>query len=256
MAGPGIHQFPCLSDNYGVLMHDPHGKVTAAIDTPDAAPVRAALREKGWTLTHIFTTHHHQDHVAGHKELKAETGCTILGAAKDAHRIPGIDIKLNEGGAFQFGRHEVRVIETPGHTSGHISFWLPEAEIAFVGDTLFSLGCGRLLECGPEVMWSSLQKLMKLPPQTLLYCGHEYTLGNAKFALTIEPENEALQRRAEEVRRLRAESKPAVPSRMADELAANPFLRPSSPAIQQRLGLTGAPLAAIFAEIRRRKDVF
>lgn len=256
MTGLQIHQFLCRSDNFGVLIHEPESGLTAAIDTPDAAPIRAALTEKRWRLTHIFTTHHHGDHTAGHEELKAQTGCHIVGPAKEAGSIPGIDQKVSEGDEFSFGRQSVRVLETPGHTLGHITYYLPEAGVAFVGDTLFSLGCGRLLEGTPEMMWTSLQKLKALPSGTLIYCGHEYTQSNARFALSIEPENEALQNRAAEVDALRARGELTLPVTLSAEIAQNPFLRPDSPQIQARLGLVGQPLATIFAEIRRRKDRF
>lgn len=251
-----IHQFMCRSDNYGVLIHDEENNLTASIDTPDAEPVRRALQDKGWTLTHIFTTHHHGDHTAGHNALKSETGCTIIGPAKEAGNIPGIDRQVEEGAQIDFGNYVVRVLETPGHTLGHITYWIPDANVAFVGDTLFSLGCGRLFEGDAEMMWKSLQKLMLLPKETLIYCGHEYTRSNAAFALSIEPNNEALQRRAAEVEELRAAGRPTLPVSLAAELAQNPFLRPDSGEIQARLGMAGQPLATIFAEIRRLKDVF
>ena len=256
MAALQIHQFLCRQDNYGVLIHDAAHNVTAAIDAPDTEPVRAALAEKGWRLTHIFTTHHHGDHTAGHKALKAETGCHIVGPAKEAANIPGIDQQVAEGDSFTFGDYTVRVLETPGHTLGHVTYWLPEAQVVFAGDTLFSLGCGRLLEGDAAMMWHSLSKLRELPPETHVYCGHEYTKTNAAFALTIEPGNAALQKRAAEVEQLRSQQKFTLPVRLGDELAQNPFLRPDSLEIQQKVGLVGQPLATIFAEIRRRKDRF
>jgi hydroxyacylglutathione hydrolase len=256
MAALQIHQFLCRQDNFGVLIHDAAHGVTAAIDTPEAAPIRDALAAKGWRLTHILTTHHHGDHTAGHEALKAETGCHIIGPDKEAASIPGIDQTVAEGNNFSFGGLTVQVIETPGHTLGHVSYWLPEAKVAFVGDTLFSLGCGRLLEGDAAMMWNSLEKLKKLPPQTSIYCGHEYTKSNAAFALMIEPGNSALQNRAKEVNQLRAQDKLTLPVTLGDELAQNPFLRPDSAEIQEKLGLVGQPLATIFAEIRRRKDRF
>jgi hydroxyacylglutathione hydrolase len=256
MDGLEIHQFLCRQDNFGVLIHDAAHGLTAAIDTPDPAPIRAALAEKGWRLTHILTTHHHGDHTAGHAALKAETGCHIIGPRKEAASIPGIDAEVGEGDEFIFGGHGVQVIETPGHTLGHVTYFLPGAEVAFVGDTLFSLGCGRLLEGTADMMWASLQKLMALPPGTRIYCGHEYTLSNARFALTIEPGNAALQKRAREVEAQRANGAFTLPVTLSDEMAQNPFLRPHSSEIKERLGLVGQPLATIFAEIRRRKDRF
>jgi hydroxyacylglutathione hydrolase len=256
MPGLQIEQFLCGADNYGVLIHDASSGETAAIDTPELAPIQARLREKGRRLTHILTTHHHGDHVAGHEALRAETRCEIYGGARDRGRIPGMTRALGEGDIVRLGSHEARVIETPGHTLGHICYWFEKDGLLFAGDTLFSLGCGRLLEGGPEDMWRSLAKLSQLPPETLVYCGHEYTAGNAAFALTVEPGNAALKARAEEVRALRAASAPCVPSRLGDELAANPFLRPHSEEIQTRIGMKGHPPAAIFAELRRRKDSF
>jgi hydroxyacylglutathione hydrolase len=251
-----VHQFMCRSDNFGVLIHDPEFNVTASIDAPDARAIRHELQAKGWALTHIFTTHHHHDHTAGHQELKRETGCTIIGPEKESASIPGIDRLVREGDEFGFGSHKIRVIETPGHTLGHVTYWLPDDHLAFVGDTLFSLGCGRLLEGDGEMMWKSLQKIMALPPETQIYCGHEYSQSNAAFALTIEPGNARLQKRAEEIRNLRAQDRPTLPVLLEAELAQNPFLRADSAEIQKRLGLVGHPLATIFSEIRNLKDRF
>jgi hydroxyacylglutathione hydrolase len=251
-----IHQFPARSDNYGVLVHDPETGATASIDAPDAEAVLAALHEKGWELTHILTTHHHHDHTAGNAVLKRMTGCTIVGPAKEARGIPGIDVQVNEGDTVSVGNIKGKVIETPGHTSGHVSYYFADDAAVFVGDTLFSLGCGKLLEGDAKTMWASLAKLASLPPKTALYCGHEYTANNARFALTVEPENDALKTRAKEVEALAAKAEPALPTTIARELATNPFLRPSSPAIQKRLGMEGRPLAEIFGETRKRKDKF
>lgn len=256
MAELKIHQFICRSDNFGVLIHDDESGVTASIDTPDPDPIRRALAEKGWSLTHIFTTHHHGDHTAGHAALKSETGCIIIGPEKEADRIPGIDQRVSEGSKFSFGGHPLCVLETPGHTAGHVAYWLPDDNIVFVGDTLFSLGCGRLLEGDGATMWQSLQKLTALPKETLIYCGHEYSKSNAAFALSVEPNNVSLQERAEEIRELRDSNLPTLPVSLAAELAQNPFLRPDSPEIQERLDMVGHPLATIFSELRRLKDRF
>jgi hydroxyacylglutathione hydrolase len=194
-----IHQFACLSDNFGVLVRDAKAGVTASIDAPDASAVAAALKEKGWKLTHILTTHHHGDHTAGNLALKSETGCAIIGPRAEAAKIPGLDKAVGEGDTFTFGGHEVQVLDTPGHTAGHITYVFPSARVAFVGDTLFAIGCGRVIEGNAQMMWKSLKKLMALPKDTAVYCGHEYTQANARFALTIEPENAALQKRAKEV---------------------------------------------------------
>jgi hydroxyacylglutathione hydrolase len=249
-----IHQFPCLKDNYGVLIRDPEADLTASIDAPDAMAVRAALAEKGWRLTHILTTHHHADHTAGNLALKRETGCTITGPRGEAPRIPGLDKAVGEGDTIALGGFEVRVLDTPGHTIGHVSYWIPRAEAAFVGDTLFAMGCGRVLEGNYEMMWASLKKLAALPIDTRLYCGHEYTLANAKFGLTIEPENEALIKRAAVVEALRAEGKPTLPTSVGLELATNVFLRAHKTAIRIRLGLPAAADWKVFAEMRERKN--
>ena len=249
-----IHQFPCLSDNFGVLIRDADTGVVASIDAPDAKAVAAALAGQGWRLTHILTTHHHGDHTGGNLALKNDTGCTIIGPRGEAAKVPGIDKGVGEGDTFNLGGHEVRVLDTPGHTAGHISYWIASASVAFVGDTLFAIGCGRVIEGNAQMMWQSLQKLMALPGETSIYCGHEYTQANARFALTIEPENEALSKRAKEVDQTRAAGKATLPTTMGLELATNPFLRPHSAAIQKRLGMAGKPEWQIFAEIRERKN--
>jgi hydroxyacylglutathione hydrolase len=254
MAKLEIHQFPCLSDNFGVLIHDADAGITASIDAPDARTVADALKSRGWKLSHIFTTHHHHDHTGGNMELKRDSGCQIVGPRGEASKIPGLDAKVGEGDTVTFGSHELRVLETPGHTLGHITYWVPGASVAFVGDTLFAMGCGRVIEGDARMMWQSLQKLMDLPKETSIYCGHEYTLANAKFALTIEPENGALVRRAAEVEKLRAQGKPTLPTNIGLELETNPFLRPAVPAIRKRLGMEGNPDWQVFGEIRERKN--
>jgi hydroxyacylglutathione hydrolase len=251
-----VEQFPCRSDNFGVLIHDPDQRVTASIDAPEEEPIVARLKEKGWNLDRILTTHHHEDHVEANLALKRAYGCAITGPAKEADRIPGIDDRVSGGDSFRFGGYEVRVIDTPGHTIGHISYWLPGAGIAFVADTLFALGCGRIFEGTAEMMWNSLEKLAALPDQTVVYCGHEYTEANARFAVTIEPENPELMRRAEEVRRLRSEGAATLPTTIALEKSTNPFLRADEATVRARLGMDDAPAAEVFAEIRRRKDDF
>jgi hydroxyacylglutathione hydrolase len=254
MARLDIHQFPCLSDNYGVLIHDAGAGLTASIDAPDAETVKAALKAKGWKLTHILTTHHHADHTGGNAALKAETGCTIIGSRNEAAKIPGIDKQVGQGDTFAFGEHEVQVLDTPGHTAGHITYVIPSAKVAFAGDTLFAIGCGRVIEGNAQMMWESLKKLMALPKDTTVYCGHEYTQANARFALTIDPENAALQARAKEVEALRAAGKPTLPTTIGVELETNPFLRPHVPAIRKRLGMEGKPDWQVFGEIRERKN--
>jgi hydroxyacylglutathione hydrolase len=251
-----VEQIPVLNDNYVYLLHEPEHGVTAVVDPAVAAPVLARLEERGWALDWILSTHHHADHTGGNLELKQATGCKIAGARKDAARIPGIDLGLVEGDRFELGALTADIIETPGHTSGHISYWFPKARALFCADTLFSLGCGRVSESSFEQMWSSLSKLARLPEDAIVYCAHEYTLNNARFALTVDPDNPALKERKAEVERLRDAGKPTVPSKLGAELAANPFLRTGDPAIRSRLGLEAASDAEVFAEIRRRKDRF
>jgi hydroxyacylglutathione hydrolase len=252
-----VHQFLCLTDNYGALVHDSATGMTASVDAPEAAPIFSALAERGWTLSDVLITHHHADHVQGVAELKAKSpNLRVWGPAKDAARIPFLDRPVAEGDYARVGLIAAKVIETPGHTLGHIAYYFEEDEIAFCGDTLFSLGCGRAFETPYAVLWSSLVKLASLPGETEVYCGHEYTEANGRFAITIEPDNPILQARIEEVAKLRAARRPTVPTTIAAELVANPFLRVEEPAVQAAIGMTGADPAAVFAEIRSRKDRF
>jgi hydroxyacylglutathione hydrolase len=249
-----VYQFPCRSDNFGVLVHDAQSGLTASIDAPEAAAVARALDDKGWQLSHIFVTHHHADHTEGVMPLKAQSGCAVIGPAAERSRIDGLDQAYGDGERFMFGSHEVHVLDTPGHTLCHITYWMPGAEVVFCGDTLFSMGCGRVFEGTPAQMWHSLQKIMALPATATIYCGHEYTQANAAFALSIEPGNDDLRARAAEVAELRAQGRPTLPTTLARELATNPFLRPDSAEIQSHLNMSGAPLDQVWAEIRRRKD--
>ncbi|MBV2141982.1 hydroxyacylglutathione hydrolase [Falsochrobactrum sp. TDYN1] len=251
-----IEQFICRSDNYGVLIHDPESELTASIDAPDAGAIEAALERRGWTLDFIFTTHHHLDHVEANEVLKAKFGISIIGPKAEAAKIPGIDRAVEDGDEFTFGLFKVQVISTPGHTAGEISYYIPEAKAVFTGDTLFALGCGRLFEGNPATMFHSLQKLIALPGDTAVYCGHEYTESNARFALTIDPGNSALKERAVEIARLRAADRMTLPTTIALEMATNPFLRWHDGGIRARLGLQEAADEAVFAEIRKRKDLF
>jgi hydroxyacylglutathione hydrolase len=256
MAQLKIEQIPALSDNYVYLLHEPQTGTTAVVDPGVAAPVLERLSAHAWRLDWILSTHHHADHTGGNLELKQATGCRIAGPKADAARIPGIDLGLAEGDRFQLGDTEAVVFETPGHTSGHISYWFAEAGALFCADTLFSLGCGRLFEGTPAQMWRSLSKLAPLPDDALIYCAHEYTQANARFALSVDPDNAALRARAAEVDRLRAAGRPTVPSTLGAERAANPFLRPHDVAIRRRLGLQDASDVDVFAELRKRKDRF
>jgi hydroxyacylglutathione hydrolase len=256
MSGLQIEQIAVLRDNYVYLLRDEQTGACAAVDPSVAPPVRTALDRLGWTLTHILNTHHHHDHTGGNLELKRATGCTIIGHARDAARIPGIDVGVADGEVVALGAARARVIDVSGHTVGHIAYWFAEARALFCGDTLFSLGCGRLFEGTPQQMWHSLSRLRELPPETRVYCGHEYTESNACFALQIDPDNPSLRRRAEEVRQLRANGLPTVPSLLGEEQAANPFLRADDARLQQAAGLALDDPVAAFAEIRRRKDAF
>ena len=256
MSALAIHMFPCLRDNYGYLLHDAESGATAAVDTPDAAEIAAQLEAKGWRLTHIFNTHHHADHAGGNLELKRKTGCTIVGPRADAARIPGIDVAVGEGDVVELGAHRATVFDTPGHTRGHIVYHFAAERAAFVGDTLFAMGCGRLFEGTPGQMWSSLQKILQWPDDTRLYCAHEYTQSNARFALTVEPQNRALQERAATVTRLRAAGKATVPSTLAEERATNPFLRPQSRDLRATIALANAADVDVFAKTRALKDAF
>jgi len=251
-----IHMFPCLSDNYGLLVHDPSSRQTATIDTPDAEVISRELEARHWQLTHILNTHHHYDHAGGNLQLKDRYDCRIYGPAHEAERIPGMDIRLKEGDILTLGTHEIRVMEPPGHTSGHIVYYLPQQKILFAGDTLFSVGCGRLFEGTPAQMWNSLGKIMALPEDTTIYCAHEYTLNNIEFARSIDRNNKDLERYYQEARQLRSENRPTLPTTLSLELRVNPFLRPDAPAIAETLGAGDSDTLARFAEIRRRKDRF
>jgi hydroxyacylglutathione hydrolase len=248
--------FPCLKDNFGVLLHDPQTGATAAIDAPEAAPVEAALKKTGWKLSEILVTHHHADHTAGIGELKSRYKCRVVAPRNEAQRIAHVDETVGENDAVRVGGIEGRVIETPGHTAGHVSYFFPADKLVFVGDTLFSIGCGRVIEGNPEMMWTSLLKLRGLPDDTQFFCGHEYTDANIRFAKTIEPDNKALAARAKEVATLLAAGKATIPATIGAEKAENPFLRADVPEVAEALGLAGKPAWQVFAEIRERKNKF
>jgi hydroxyacylglutathione hydrolase len=250
------HLFTCLKDNYGVLLHDPATGATAAIDAPEAAPIEAALAETGWRLTDILVTHHHGDHTGGIAELKTKHLCRVVAPRKEAAKIQNIDVTVREGDIVQVGSLVGRVLETPGHTAGHITYWFKQDKLAFVGDTLFSVGCGRIIEGNPPMMWESLLKIRNLPADTRVFCGHEYTAANVNFALTIEPKNTALRARAEEVVRLVEQKKPTIPTTIQQEKSYNPFLRADLHALAGAIGMEDAAPVQVFAAVRARKDKF
>ena len=247
-----IEIVPCLNDNYAYLIRD--GAHCAVLDPSEAGPVKAALEKRGWRPAFILNTHHHNDHVGGNLALKEAYGAQVVGPGKDRARIPGIDIGVDEQSGWSFAGQPVRILEVPGHTRGAITFLVDGN--AFTGDTLFAMGCGRLFEGDPPMMWASLSKLMTLPDATRIYCGHEYTESNGRFALTIEPDNAALNSRVADVKALRAQKQPTIPSTIGLEKQTNPFLRAGSSEIRRRLGMEKASDAEVFGEVRRRKDNF
>ena len=250
-----VHQFTCLQDNFGILIHDPATGATASIDVPEAAPVLAALAEKGWTLTDILVTHHHNDHIGGIPAVREKfPDVRIVAPGKDRARIPGANLYVEEGADVEVGSLSARVLETPGHTTGHIVYFFGADRLLFAGDTMFALGCGRAFEAPGPVLYNSLMKLAVLPGDTKLYCGHEYTLSNGRFALTVDPDNEALKSRMTEFEAMRAAGKATLPVTLAAERATNPFLRAADAGIQSRLGMSGAEPAAVFTELRERKN--
>jgi hydroxyacylglutathione hydrolase len=247
---------PCLADNYAYLLHNAETGQTALIDAPDAAPIRASLAERGWGLDLILLTHHHWDHIDGVEPLREAFGAKVVGAAADAHRLPKLDLAVAEGDVIDVLGTKAHVIDVSGHTAGHIAFHLPEISAVFTADSLMALGCGRLFEGTPDQMWQSLRKLRALPADTLVCSGHEYTAGNARFALTVEPGNTALQDRAAEIAAKRARGEATVPSLLSEEIATNPFLRTDLPEVKTAIGMADAGDVAAFAEIRSRKDRF
>ncbi|RWR09482.1 hydroxyacylglutathione hydrolase [Paenirhodobacter populi] len=248
---------PCLSDNYAWLIHDETTDTTAVIDVPDAVPVLDALQARGWKLTHILITHHHEDHIAGVEALSQATGARVVGARRDSHRLPPLTDPVEPGDSFPVGIHAAEVLDAAGHTVGHIAYYLPGPGLLFSGDSLMSWGCGRLFEGPPVQMFDTLTRMAALPPETRICSGHEYTEANGRFALSLEPMHSELLNRMEEVRILRAKGEPTLPATLERELATNPFLRGEDPALKAALGLSpGASALETFTEARARKDRF
>ncbi len=247
---------PCLSDNYAFLVHDAETGETALIDIPEAEPILAELDARGWSLSHILITHHHWDHIGGLDTILERHKAKVFGASADAGRLPPLDVALSEGDTLTIGNETATVIDVSGHTVGHIAFHFPQSGLAFTADSLMALGCGRVFEGTKPMMWDSLQKLAALPPETIVCSGHEYTAANAKFALSVDPENPALISRADEIAKARVEGRATVPSTLAEELATNPFLRAGTPELKSAIGMAEASDVDVFAELRTRKDNF
>lgn len=251
-----VRQFPCLSDNYGYLIRCSETGACAAIDTPDASRILEEARAIGWEIGEIWNTHHHWDHAGGNAAIREACGARVVAPAAEAPTIGHVDRSVKHGDTVRLGDLEADVIDVGGHTLGHVAYWFREAGAAFVGDALFALGCGRLFEGTPEQMHASLSRLKELPPETVIYCAHEYTAANARFALSVDPENAALQAYAEEVAVKRENNEPTVPTTIRAEREANPFLRWDDPTLRRTLGLEQAKDWEVFAEVRRRKDSF
>lgn len=251
-----VELFTCHSDNFGALVRDRATGAVMLIDAPEEAPILEAVGRTGWKPSLLLITHHHHDHVEANLALKHRFRLKIIGPKAEADKIPGIDETVEDGDVLQLGNQEIRVIETPGHTAGHVCYHLPDAGIVFTADTLFALGCGRLFEAPPEVMFASLQRLAALPPHTVVYCGHEYTASNARFALSVDPGNARLKTRAARIEAQRARGEATLPTTIAEELATNPFLRAGDKDIRKLLAMETASDQQVFAELRRRKDSF
>ena len=251
-----VHVFRCLDDNVGVLIHDPSTGACAAVDAPEEAAVEAALKQKGWRLTDILVTHRHGDHVQGIPGLKRRTGCRVVAPIKAREAVPDADAFVREGDTVHVGSLQAHVWETPGHCADHVSYWFADDKVLLAGDTLFTLGCGRVMESPMSEMWASLQRLAATPPDTRVYSGHDYVRSNARFALAADPDNAALKRRAEEAEVAAREGRFLIPSTMRVEKATNPFLRAGEPALAQSVGLAGQDASAVFAALREWKNRF
>ena len=247
---------PCLSDNYAYAALDTDSGEVAVIDAPETAPILRALSFKGWGLNQILITHHHGDHIDGLKLLREAVEAPVVGARADQERLPPLALGVEEGDAFALGTQPVHVYDVSGHTRGHVAYHFPEGNALFTGDSLMVMGCGRLFEGDAQMMWKSLCKLMELPPETQIYSGHEYTAANAKFALSIEPDNKALIERVNQISETRARGDDTMGPTLALEMQTNPFLRAHLPEVKAAVGMEGAEDWEVFAEIRRRKDNF
>jgi len=252
-----VIRVPCLDDNYGWIIHEKDTGATAIVDTPEAGPYQRELAKRGWSLSHIFNTHHHWDHTGSNLELKGD-GVTIYGPVKERTKIPGIDCAVGDGDTFEFGNQKIEILDVGGHTKGHIAYHFPQSQLVFPGDAIFALGCGKMFEGTPTQYWKSLQTLRSLPDPTIIYCAHEYTMGNAKFAISVEPSNEQLVTRVKDVYDKRSKGLPTVPSTMGEEKQTNPFLRfDISDEIRTNVGATDKDdLSTIFAKVRSAKDNF
>ncbi|AKI03224.1 hydroxyacylglutathione hydrolase [Hoeflea sp. IMCC20628] len=251
-----IEQFTCRQDNFGVILHDPLTGETASIDAPDGTVITNELRQRNWRLTDLLITHHHPDHVEGIAALAEAYSPKVIGPAAEAGKISGLTQTVGDGDTFKFAGRVVKVITTPGHTAGHICFYIADEGLLFAGDTLFALGCGRLFEGSPEDMFGSLARLGAFPDETRVYCGHEYTQSNARFAVTVDPENDELGKRMEDINDLRAKGLPTLPTTIGFEKRTNPFMRCGDPSIRQHIGMEAASDVEVFAELRHRKDHF
>jgi hydroxyacylglutathione hydrolase len=245
-----------LSDNYAAILRDSASNMVAVVDAPEVGPIVKALDDAKWKLTHILVTHKHADHIQGIPELKERYGAKVIGPRAEASQIPTLDVQVGEPDTIEVGSLRARVFDTPGHTAGHICYWFDKEKLLFSADTLFALGCGRPFERPAPVLWESLLKLRRLPDDTVVYCGHEYTLANGRFSVTVDPKNAALKARLAQIEKARAANKPTVPFTLGEDRATNPFLRADEPSVAEAIGMAGADPAAVFTELRERKNNF